>query len=652
MFLGRQVLAQGRIMKAVMGRFPTPRIWCVEGFTTAASALQQETTSWTIHHPMLGTAPASSHGGVMSRRWQSPTPTTTTAVNARTQDARSSSMTKLPTKKIAFQSLGCSRNLVDTEVMMGLTVATEQFQVTADPQEADYIVINTCGFLEAARTESHEAIQTMKSRRHAKLIVTGCMVNLQKDDILERHPHVHAVLGSGAIDQIVETIQRLEAKENKDKNKETLLASSSSSLPSSPQQQQRRTRKSFLEQGDTPRFLTTPPHYAYLKIAEGCKKTCSFCIIPKLKGRLQSKPQEQVVQEFQGLSERASEIILIAQDLGDYGKDFMAGRNHDDDKVDLTSLLQALLESSQDNPDLWLRLLYLYPDEITPSLLDLMQADARICRYLDMPIQHSHNDMLQRMRRTTSTQHLQTTLDTLRHRLPDLHIRTSLMVGFPGETDQHFDHLLQFVQDMQLDHVGCFQYSNEAQAAASKLSHHVPEHVKQDRHRRLMQAQYEIVQAKNRDKIGRQYHVVMDGLNDDGHVVGRYYGQCPDVDNQVIVQLPENDHNNKHPRPRSMLGARRRILGRRHRRTSKQQGRPEPQQHLVAGQRYWVEITGVKDYDLVGTLVHTQQQEEEQEKHDETVVVVSRHTALSSSRVEDELETTHASNDRLQHSHS
>eukprot|EP00536_Pseudo-nitzschia_multiseries_P004204 jgi/Psemu1/9481/gm1.9481_g len=539
-----------------------------------------------------------------------------------------------PKKKIFFQSLGCPRNFVDTEVMLGFAVSSSEdrsdggdMELASDPSEADVVVINTCGFLESARDESMAAIADAQeviheSRRDGKLVVTGCMVNLpaQQDRIRRDFPGVDAVLSSGNIDNIVDTIRGLDKdnvvrtkKKKKSKSKKpnddfpTPSSTASSNLSSRVQ------RKSFLEKGETPRFLATPPHYAYLKIAEGCRKRCSFCVIPKLKGRLQSKPIPQVVEEFRAIVEHgtAREVILIAQDLGDYGLDFESKTKRDRRKAEanvtataptksnLTLLLEAILSSMDDSTDgdhgdndkdcgdpFWLRLLYLYPDEITPDLIDLMERDKRIARYVDLPIQHSHDDMLGAMRRKTDSNHIKNTIATLRERLPDICIRTSLMVGFPGETEEHFQDLLQFVRDYKLDHVGVFVYSNEEMAYSSRLDGQVPEDIKQDRYRRLMEEQWKVVEERHRERINRseRLRVVIEGLkeieenmndDDDGiddlasvspstvRIVGRHAGQCPEIDGQVILE-----------------------------------GEPR----VYPGERYWVEVTGYEGYDLVGRV--------------------------------------------------
>jgi len=457
-----------------------------------------------------------------------------------------------------FQSLGCPRNFVDAEVMLGMSLDQGGLEVTQEMEDADYLVLNTCGFLESARDESKSAIQEMidTKKDSSKLIVTGCMVNLHKDQILEDYPQVDSILGSGAVDKVVETISKLEEQEvaDGDQGREQLIQSA--------------RRRSFLEQGDTPRFIATPPHYAYLKIAEGCKKACSFCIIPKIKGRLQSKPIPQIVNEFQGLIEYgASEVILIAQDLGDFGKDLP--QEDSSSPNNLATLLRALLASTDDQ-NLWLRLLYLYPDEITPELIDILESDPRICRYLDMPIQHSHDDMLQLMRRKTTSQEIQNTIRTLRERLPDIHIRTSLMVGFPGETEEHFEHLLKFVEEFELENVGVFEFSDEKMAYAHKLPNHVPEEVKNERYERLMMTQLEIMRKKNQARVKQKerIHTVIEGMQGDD-IVGRHFGQCPDIDGQVILE-----------------------------------GNPR----VYPGERYWVELTGFDDYDLIGRVVNQEGQ--------------------------------------------
>lgn len=439
-----------------------------------------------------------------------------------TKVSQAKAITRISANKVMFQSLGCPRNLVDTEVMMGLLLQ-KGYVPTPDVQDADYLVLNTCGFLQSARDESRAEIDNLleQKKKGSKLIVTGCMVNLHKDEILNDFPQVDQVLGAGSVDKIL------------------------TALTKSSMEEEDFSRKSYLESAEVPRTLSTPQHYAYLKIAEGCRKRCSFCIIPKIKGKLQSKPKDQVINESHALlAMGVKEIILIAQDLGDYGKDVFR-------KDGLTEMLRDLTMSIED-PDVWIRLLYLYPDEITDDLITLLVEEPRICRYLDMPIQHISDRILKQMKRKTTANDIRQTIEKLRSRLPGIHIRTSLMVGFPGETDEDFLLLLDFVQEIKLDNVGVFQYSDEELAASSKLDNHVSEEIKQDRFDRLMKAQLGVVLEKNASRVGQEIDVVVEGLHPEHPelVVGRYYGQCPDIDGQVILVVDE------HPQPGKRYRAR------------------------------------------------------------------------------------------------
>ena len=413
--------------------------------------------------------------------------------------------TLLSGNKIHFTSLGCARNLVDTEVMLGL-VLKAGYEVTDHLQEADFLVVNTCGFLASSRRESCETIDGLfqEKKGEAKVIVVGCMVQKHKEELKTQFPAIHYFLGSGDMERILEAIQTPTAGE---------------AVTSA---------RSYLEWGEVPRKISTPSHYAYLKIAEGCAKRCAFCIIPKIKGPLRSKSEEQVVKEFDLLLKQGvKEIILIAQDLGDYGKERKEERG-------LEKLLSRLLQSDK---DFWLRLLYLYPDEITPELIALMQSDTRICRYLDMPIQHIDDQMLKAMRRKTSRTQILTTLEKLRKDVPGICIRTSLMVGFPGETEEQFEELVAFVQNYPLDNVGIFTYSREEESASAQMPHHVSEEIKQRRFERLAAVQMQQVRKRSKRYIGKRLAVLVEGYHPDSpHLMrGRFYGQCPEIDGQVII---------------------------------------------------------------------------------------------------------------------
>lgn len=407
--------------------------------------------------------------------------------------------------KVHFTSLGCARNLVDTEVMLGILLKSG-YEATPDPYQADWLVINTCGFLEAARKEAYDVLEELitNGKKGSKVIVAGCMVRDHKEALKEKFPQIHYFLGSGDIEKILEAISSSESGEHVS------------------------SAKSYLQMGEVPRHISTPKHYAYLKIAEGCKKRCSYCIIPDIKGKLQSKPEKQVLKEFHALLKSGvKEVILIAQDLGDYGKDF-------GEKEALTSLLQKMLETPG---DYWIRLLYLYPDEITEGMIDLIASDKRLCPYLDMPIQHINDLILKRMHRKTTGQEIKNTITLLREKIPQIVIRTSLIVGFPGETEEDFLELSEFVKWAKLDNVGIFPYSKEEGSYSAKLDGHLEESIKQDRFKRLAELQKEVVATRNEKYIGQKLRVLVEGYHPESNalLVGRYYGQCPEIDGTVIL---------------------------------------------------------------------------------------------------------------------
>lgn len=414
---------------------------------------------------------------------------------------------KVRGNKIYFISLGCPRNLVDSEVMLGILLRSG-YEAAAELEEADFIVINTCGFLEASRQESRDTVEmTLKNRKsNARLIVTGCMVQTHSKELKEAFPKIDYLLGSGDVEGILKAVQAEE------------------------QGEQVTSARSYLEAGEVPRTLSTPKHYAYLKIAEGCRKRCAYCVIPTIKGPLKSKPKERIMQEFNLLlNQGVKEIILIAQDLGDYGKE-QGSKN----LAALIDLVQSMLAVEK---DYWLRFLYLYPDEITDELIALMKSDKRICPYLDMPIQHINNRMLKSMHRATSREDIISTLVKLRKEIPDVSIRTSLIVGFPGETEEEFEELCQFVQDYPLDNVGIFTFSREPGSHAYDREDQIDEAVKQSRRDKLMKIQQGVLEKTNRRFIGKTIPVVVEGYHPESKLlmVGRHKGQCPEIDGQVIL---------------------------------------------------------------------------------------------------------------------
>lgn len=439
--------------------------------------------------------------------------------------------------KIHFISLGCPRNLVDSEVMLGILLKAG-YEVSPELEEADYLVINTCGFLEASRKESSDTVDEVlqAKKKHAKLIVTGCMVQTHHEQLKEQFPGIDYFLGSGDLEGILTAVQATQKGE--------VISRA----------------RSYLEAGEVPRQLSTPKHYAYLKIAEGCRKRCSYCIIPNIKGPLKSKSKEQILKEFNLLlSQGVHEIILIAQDLGDYGKD--KGSRKLEALIDL---IKSMLEIPK---DFWLRLLYLYPDEITDELIALMKEDKRICPYLDMPIQHINNQMLKAMRRATSKEDILSTIAKLRQEVPGIVIRTSLIVGFPGETEEQFKELEDFVQNTPLDNIGVFKFSREAGSHAYDLPEQIPDAIKDKRYQRLMKIQKKVVNKLNKQWIGKKIPVIVEGYHPESNLLmrGRFHGQCPEIDGMVII----ND------------------------------GRKVS----AFGNRYLVEVTDVAEYDLVGKVI-------------------------------------------------
>jgi ribosomal protein S12 methylthiotransferase len=425
-------------------------------------------------------------------------------INLRKQEA----LTK--GNKIHFTSLGCPRNLVDTEVMLGILLQAG-YEITDQIEEADYLIVNTCGFLAAAREEACQTLTALFQDKNptAKIIATGCMVQQHSAELKNKYPQIHYFLGSGNPDAILEALTSEVSGE---------------SITSA---------KSFLEMGNIPRKTSTPKHYAYLKIAEGCRKRCSYCIIPEIKGPLKSKTIEQILKEFKSLlNQGVREVILIAQDLGDFGKDRQ-------EKTGLTDLLETLLTVKG---DYWIRLLYLYPDEITDEMIALMKQEERLCNYLDMPIQHVNNELLKAMHRKTNKQQITSTIKKLRKEIPEIIIRTSLIVGFPGETEEQFQELYNFLKHTPLDQVGIFQYSQEEGSVAAKLPNQIPDSVKKKRYEKLMKLQQKNVDKKTKKMIGKTLRVLIDGYHPETNslMVGRYFGQCPDIDSSILLNNTEN----------------------------------------------------------------------------------------------------------------
>ena len=446
-------------------------------------------------------------------------------------------MARKSTRLVHCISLGCPRNLVDSEVMLGI-LGTKGYAPTPHLEKADVIIVNTCGFLDAARRESLDVIRSAvsKKRSGAKVIVAGCLFHASPEALDDLRGSLHCVVGSGDVEKIVEAV-----------------------APEAPPLIQSSAR-SYLEQGDVPRTLSTPPHYAYCKIAEGCRKGCSYCIIPQIKGPLRSRPIDDVVREISSLvSKGVFEIILVAQDLGDFGKDLgFSGSSG------LIHLLKKILSLPE---DFRLRLLYVYPDEINADLIKLMKSDPRILPYLDMPIQHINDAILSSMKRSTSKQQIIRTIEMLRTQIPSIAIRTSLIAGFPGETEEQFQELCDFVETADLDAVGIFAYSKEPKSASARLPGHLSKKTKQERCQRLGAIQRALVAKRHHKLIGHRIPVIVDGLHPEtaALMTARRPSQCPEIDSVVLINDPRGVH--------------------------------------AFGEAYLAEITGISDFDLIGRII-------------------------------------------------
>ena len=426
--------------------------------------------------------------------------------------------------KIGFVSLGCPKNLVDSEVMMGLSQEGGH-TLTADPSEADVLIVNTCAFIDKAKEESVNTILELaefkKTGNCKRLVVTGCLGERYRDELKEQIPEIDAVLGTGDVPDIVGAIEGTRRAMIP-----LRLVSGAPSLPT------------YLYDAHSPRVFATPRHFAYVKVAEGCDYKCSFCIIPTLRGHYRSRPVEQIVQEARALAARGiREIILISQDTTFYGRD--AG-----DGAALPRLLREL--NNVEGID-WIRLLYLYPTTITDEILDAMAECDKVCNYIDLPLQHASNDVLRRMKRPGTGQGYDRLLAKIRARVPGVSLRTTFIVGFPGETEAEFEELLNFVRTVGFDHVGVFTYSHEEGTTAYDLTDDVPAAVKTKRRNTLMAEQKRIVARAQKKRLGAQVQVMVDGPSPEHELVwrGRLAGQAPDID--PVVYFTDTDTESLRP---------------------------------------------------------------------------------------------------------
>ena len=414
--------------------------------------------------------------------------------------------------KILFISLGCDKNLADSEEMLGLLTAGGH-EITDDETQADAIVINTCCFIKDAKEESVETILEMAEYKktgscHA-LIVTGCMAQRYQKEIIEEVPEVDAVLGTTSYGDIVKALEEAAAGNHFEEYRDI----------------------DYLPDTGSKRVLTTGGHFGYLKIAEGCDKHCTYCIIPKLRGKFRSVPMERLIAQAEDMAEQGvKELILVAQETTVYGKDLYG-------KKSLHILLQKLCEIKGIR---WIRVLYCYPEEIYDELIETIRDEKKICHYLDIPIQHASDRILKRMSRRTSKQELIDIVGKLRKEIPDIVLRTTLITGFPGETEEDHEELKEFVDAMEFDRLGVFTYSPEEDTPAAEMTDQIPEEVKEERRDELMELQQEISYDRGQDRIGQELLVMIEGkVADESAYIGRTYGDAPKVDGYIFVQTGE-----------------------------------------------------------------------------------------------------------------
>lgn len=405
--------------------------------------------------------------------------------------------------KVGMISLGCPKNQVDGEVLLA-KLADAGFKIVNTIEDSDIMIVNTCGFIEAAKTEAIETILEVAEYKKAgivsAIVVTGCLAERYKDDVLSELPEVDAVVGIGANSDIVKVCQK------------ALCGISTANFPN----------KCYLPLNEK-RMLSTPPHWAYLKIAEGCDNRCAFCAIPGIRGKFRSRPMDEVIAEAKTLAAKGiKEVILIAQDTTKYGQDIYG-------EYKLASLLKELVKIDGIE---WIRLYYCYPQRITDELIEVIRDNEKICSYIDVPLQHSDATVLRNMRRVGTGEDYKALIAKMRKEIPDLALRTTLMVGFPGETDEQFENLCAFIKDVKFDRMGCFAFSPEEDTPAYDMDNQLDDDVKNHRQEILMDLQYSISESLNKSRVGKTYKVIVDSVKDNV-CVGRSYMDSPEIDTGI-----------------------------------------------------------------------------------------------------------------------
>ncbi|MGE5593867.1 MAG: 30S ribosomal protein S12 methylthiotransferase RimO [Betaproteobacteria bacterium] len=419
-------------------------------------------------------------------------------------------------KAIALISLGCAKNLVDSEVMAGVLVGAG-YRMVASPEDADVIVVNTCAFIDEAQQEAVDTILELagykRSGRCQALVVAGCLAQRFASELLAEIPEVDAVVGTGDFPHIASVVGRV-------------LSGERMSLVGTP---------CYLYDENAPRVVSTPPYMAYVKIAEGCSNRCSYCVIPELRGPYRSRPVESIVSEVRGLARAgAKELILIAQDTTRYGEDIY-GR---------PSLAELLREVCKVNGPRWVRVLYMYPSRVTEDLIEVMASEPKVCKYVDLPLQHADDDILRSMNRRGTSEDARKVIAAFRRAMPGVTIRSTFIVGFPGETDDKFERLLDFLKEVRLDRVGVFAYSPQPGTPAAKLRGRVQARVKERRRREAMEVQRVISREKNEARVGKVFDVLIEGRSEESDLVtvGRSEAEAPEIDGLIYI-------GNEHPAP-------------------------------------------------------------------------------------------------------
>ena len=461
--------------------------------------------------------------------------------------------------KVGMISLGCPKNLVDSEVMLGLARQSGH-QLTRDAADADVLIVNTCAFIDKAKQESIDTILEMaelkKTGKCQRLVVTGCMAERYRDELREQIPEIDAVLGTGEVPAIAAAIAPTGHRDSETQRSFIpLLRSNGEPIEPRIPNPESRELPTYLYDADTPRLLATPRHYAYIKIAEGCDYKCAFCIIPTLRGHYRSRPSASIVDEARALASRGvKELLLISQDTSFYGND----------RGERGALARLLRELNAIDGLEWVRMLYLYPTTIGDDVLDAIAESEKVCNYIDLPLQHASDAVLKRMKRPGTRASYERLLNRIRTRIPGVSLRTTFIVGFPGETAEDFAELHDFVETVGFDHVGVFTYSHEEGTSAHGLTDDVPARIKKQRQSALMSLQKKIVKKAQQLRVGQHVRLLIDGPSTEHELVlrGRLEGQAPDID--PVVYLTDCDPSDFH-----------------------------------AGQFLQAEIVGSRDYDLL-----------------------------------------------------